>query len=101
MNKRVKEQFAALAKMSDAEVVLLGKPLVDSLKNPVLLELVYRLEKRVLADKAAIPEDFDPNMDMQALCVCGHAYLTHYNIWTDCAPTKCRMCDCEKFELKV
>ena len=99
MKERLIKEFERLAKLSHAELVTEARKEKDL--SPPLLEIIHRLEKIVLIEKASVPPAFDPNFGDQKLCVCGHPYFRHFDTYDDMYPVGCKYCPCQTFELKV
>lgn len=45
-------------------------------------------------------EVWNPKLDQNALCDCGHTYYRHFDSWDDMAAIGCKYCGCHEFQPK-
>lgn len=61
-----------------------------------LCDAVEALEKE-LQDERGLGKKFDPTIEYEAPCVCGHPYYRHFDTYDNMAAVGCKYCGCFEF----
>lgn len=59
-------------------------------------QLPYIITERIVLDMAYNPEYGDNRM-----CICGHAYIRHFDPYEEMEPAGCKYCGCFEFVEKL